>query len=244
MSDIFKYNLNDIIKQISLNETSWNSEKWKSLFHFINQEVLNDAFEKHDLVKSIFSEIGDIIVRKCKTLARVEKKMTEQQSNRENYFKVISDFIAVRIHCNVDQIKDKIDYIKSIVNLNDGSFYIRGSSIERQYGFFMDSNKFKDIVQYMYVYLEQIGYIIEFQIGSEFATQTFKIDSELRDDPNCGKVDLWNKDFYNDVKTYILNKANNIEFNDIEAKHNILIKANDIHENNISDELLAILNKI
>ena len=106
----------------------------------------------------------------------------------------------------------------------------------------MDNN-FKDIIQYVYVYLDQIGYIIEFQIGSEFATHSFTINSSLRDNPNCGKIDLWTEDFYDDVKTYILNKANNIEFNDIEAKHNILNKANDIHQNNTPNELLIILNK-
>jgi len=116
--------------------------------------------------------------------------MNEQQSNRKNYFKVISDFLAVRIDCDVNQIKDKIDYIKNIVTSNKGYFHIRSSSIERLYGFFMESNNFRDIVQYMYAYVEQIGYIIEFQIGSEFATETFKINSALRDDPNCGKVDL------------------------------------------------------
>lgn len=71
--------------------------------------------------------------------------MTEQSSNRENYFKVISDFLAVRIHCDVNQIKDKIDYLKEIVTSNKGYLHIKGSSIERPYGFFMDSD-FKDIV--------------------------------------------------------------------------------------------------
>ena len=239
----FKYNLKNIVKEISLNESNWNSEKWESLFDFIDQEVLTDAFEKHDLVKSIFPEISDIATRECKSIIRVNKKMIEQPFNKENYFKVISDFLAVRIHCDVNQIKDKIDYIKAIVTSNEGYFHIRGSSINRPYGFFRDS-KFKDIVQYLYVYLEQIGYIIEFQIGSKFATLSFKIHSALRDNPNCGKVDLWTKGFYNDVKTYILNKANNTMFNDIEAKHNIFIKANDIHQNNIPDDLLLILNKL
>ena len=241
----FKYNLDNFVKQITLDETTWNSEKWELLFLFINQEVLTDAFEKHNLITDIFPEIGEIIARKCKSMTRIEKKMTEQYLNRENYFKVISDFLAIRIHCNVNQIKDKIDYIKTIVISKGGYFHIRGSSVERPYGGFLDSNlNFKDIVQYMYVYLEEIGYVIEIQIGNEFATQTFTIDSELRDDPNCKKVDLWTKGFYDDVKSFILNKANNIEFNDVEAKNNILIKANDIHQNNIHDELLIILNNL
>jgi len=40
----FKDNLNNVVKQISLNELNWNSLEWKSLFTNINQVVLNDAF--------------------------------------------------------------------------------------------------------------------------------------------------------------------------------------------------------
>src|SRR5204862_7244585 len=119
---------------------------------------------------------NNMITRKCKSMKRVKNKILEQYPNRENYFKVVCDFLAVRIHCDVNQIKDKIDYIKNIVISNNGVFHIRGSSFDKPYGLFMDDN-FKDIVQYVYVYLDQIGYIIEFQIGQEFATHSFTINS-------------------------------------------------------------------
>ena len=239
--DNFKSNLSNIVKELSLDELNWSSEKWKSLS--IDQEILTDAFEKHSLIKVYFSEIGDIITRKCKSIKRVEKKKMEQIPNRENYFKVISDFLAVRIHCDVNQIKEKIDYLKTIIISNGGYFHVRGSSIERPYGFFLDNN-FKDIVQYVYVYLEKIGYIIEFQMGHEFATHSFVINSLLRDNPSCGKIDLWTDDFYADVKSFILNKANLLKFNEIDDKNKILMKANKIHNNNIPSDLLIILDKL
>src|SRR5204863_9228708 len=113
----FKRNLNDVVKEITLDESNWNSEKWKLLD--INQEILTDAYEKHDLVKSMFPEIDNMITRKCKSMKRVKNKILEQYPNRENYFKVVCDFLAVRIHSDVNQIKDKIDYIKNIVISNN-----------------------------------------------------------------------------------------------------------------------------
>lgn len=239
----FKCDLNNIIGELSLNESNWSFEKWKSLFEVITEEVLIDAFEKHDLVKETFSELKDMVTRNCKSIKRVEKKMTEQYPTKENYFKVVADFIAVRIHCQVNQIKDKIDYIKAIVHENKGSVYIRGASDDKPYGFFMDSDmKYKDITQYLYVYIEQIGYVIEFQIGHEFASYTFSIDSALRDNPDCGKVDLWNQGFYDYVKTQILNKAN-IVFED--NQFFLLIECSNIHNHeNIPNDLIDILVKV
>lgn len=241
----FKCDLSNIVEAISLNESNWSSEKWKSLFEVITEEVLIDAFEKHDLVKSTFPELKDMITRNCKSIKRVEKKKTEQYPNKENYFKVVADFLAVRINCDVNQIKDKIDYVKRIVMENEGVLHIRGSSENRPYGFFMDqallNQDFKDITQYVYVYIEKIGYVIEFQIGHEFASYTFSSDSALRDDKNCGQVDLWNKGFYGDVKTHILNKANNVEFNH-EDKGMLFIKCSDVHDHtNIPNELVDII---
>ena len=100
----------------------------------------------------------------------------------------------------------------------------------------MDTDKkFTDITQYLYVFIEKVGYPIEVQIGHEFASHTFKIDSALRDNPNCGKVDLWSKNFYGDVKNLILAKAN-INY--------MLAKAEKIHPNNVPEELQEILNKL
>jgi hypothetical protein len=225
--------LSDIINKVGLDESNWGNAEWKSLYEHITQDTLNDAFNTHNVLQKTFPEL-EMITRKCKSLKRVNKKMEEQNPYKINYFKVISDFIAVRIHCQVNQIKDKLDYITNIVNSYEGSkIYIRGSSIDQP------SGKYNDITQYAYVYMQEIGYIVEFQIGHEFAAYTFTTDSEIRDNPNCGEIDLWTDGFYNDVKKYILQ-----DNNDLITKNDILQKAEKIHNNIIPTDLLSILNRL
>ena len=231
-----------VVKELSLHESKWASEGWKKAWSGLNQEDLNDAFNQHGVVSAIFSDIGEITQRNCKSIARVEKKMTEQAPGRENFFKVVSDFVAVRVPCEVGEIQGKIDRIREIVLVNGGQIHIRGASNERPYGFFMSPDKkYADITQYVYVFLEKIGYPVEMQIGHKFASHTFTIDSALRDNKECGKVDLWSKNFYGDVKKYILDKANG----DMPgSKDAIMAKAMDLHQNNVPEELQTILSKL
>jgi hypothetical protein len=238
---IYKERLSSTVKELTLHESKWNAEGWKKAWIGIDQRVLNDAFDQHGLVRSIFSGLGEISTRPCKSAARVEKKMTEQAPGRENFFKVVSDFVAVRVHCEVNEIQGKIDRIREIV-LADGQVHVRGSSAERPYGFFMaPDKKYTDITQYVYVFLERVGYPIEFQIGHKFASHTFAIDSALRDSKECGKVDLWCKNFYSDVKKHILDKSNGENPGSKEA---IQAKAEDIHQGKVPEELQEILNKL
>lgn len=238
----YKVSLAEVVKQNTLSESNWRSEDWKKTWIGLNQDVLNDAFNQHGLVKDIFTDIGEIAQRNCKSLPRVEKKMTEQSQGRENYFKVVSDLVAIRINCDVSEIQGKIDFIREIVLADGGQIHIRGASDERPYGFFMNiEKKYTDITQYIYVFMEKVGYPIEFQIGHQFASHTFKIDSALRENKDCGLVDLWNKNFYSDVKKCILDKSNGL---DIGSKEEILAKAQDLHQNNVPGELQEILNKL
>lgn len=240
----FKANMTEVVRQTTLNESNWRSENWSNLWKDVDQNILNDAFEQHGTVQSIFQEIGEIIPRKCKSIARVEKKMTEQPNGRENYFKVLSDFVAVRIHCDVNQLPAKIDRIREIVLANDSQMHVRGSSTERPYGFCTNpqTKEFTDITQYVYIFIEKIGYPVEIQIGHEFASHTFTIDSALRDDKTCGKVDLWNQNFYSEVKNYILEKAN--DSSKPVDKSGIQNKAAAIHEDNVPADLQMILDKL
>ena len=113
------------VRELGLNEVNWKAEGWKNLWSQVNQEVLNDAFNQHGSIRLIFSGLGQIDARNCKNIVRVQKKMTEQPSGRENYFKVVSDFDAVRIPCDVTEIPEKIDRIKDIVLEQGGQMYIR-----------------------------------------------------------------------------------------------------------------------
>lgn len=237
----FKINLATTVQELTLDGSKWNSEKWKGAWGDISQEVLNDAFSQHGAVRSIFSGLGEIEQRNCKSLARVQKKVTEQAPGRENFFKVVSDFVAVRIPCEVSEIQGKIDHIREVVFAHEGIMHIRGESNVRPYGFFMTPDKkYSDITQYVYVFLDKVGYPIEFQIGHEFAAHTFTIDSALRDNPTCGKVDLWKNDFYSNVKTYLLDTANG----EVKSKDALLIQAADLHQGTIPEGLKAILHKM
>ncbi|MBA3236958.1 MAG: hypothetical protein H0T62_01230 [Parachlamydiaceae bacterium] len=238
----FKECLVNVVNETTLNETNWRSENWKKPWAFLNQNVLNDAFEKHNLIESLFQEIGNIIPRNCKSISRVEKKKIEQRTGSENYFKVVSDLVAARIFCNVNEIQPKIDQFRKIVLENHGQMHVRGASDERPYGFFMNSEKeYTDITQYIYIFLEKVGYPIEIQIGHEFAAYTFSIDSALRDNPTCGKVDLWDKNFYGLVKKYILNEANNQISG---SKDDINAVCEEIHKGDVPLELQKILSNI
>jgi hypothetical protein len=63
----------------------------------------------------------------------------------------------------------------------------------------------------------------------------------LRDNKECGLVDLWNQNFYGDVKKYILDKSNG---ENPGSKDAIQAKAAIIHENNVPQKLQEILNQL
>lgn len=243
MTEQFKSDLKQVVKTESLDSGNWKSESWLKLIHNVSQDILNDAFNQHDKLCDIFDDttyvMGDeihIVPRKCKKISRIHKKTEEITEKGGEYFKVLSDFIAGRIHCEVREIPGMVDKIKSIVNDHNGTYYVKGSNEEHPYGWCKRDGKYTDITQYIYVYIEEIGYPIELQIGHEFASLTFTIDSALRDDKDCGMVDLWTDDFYGKVKSYLLMKAN--------LKKDILTTVTKIHNGRIPPELGHLLNKM
>jgi len=232
-----------VVSNESLNSKNWKSDVWKSLASKIDQDVLNDAYNQHSSVKTIFNSIGTIIPRKCKKMSRIALKTAEVSERGGEYFKVISDFVAGRIHCKVEEIPSKIDELIQIVKDKNGYMYVRGESEYNKYGFSMCGNEHTDITQYIYVYLEDVGYVTELQIGHEFATYTFTVDSMLRDDPECGRVDLWKDGFYGRVKNIILKQANNVKLEPGE-KYEMLDDAQYMHDFKLPQDLKTILNKI
>ncbi len=240
MLEKFRSMLRNTVLNESLNASNWKSNSWKELADNLNQEILNDAFSQMENASIILQPVGTLIPRKCKQMTRITKKINEVGQRGGEYFKVLSDLVAGRIHCDVTEIPTKIDMINNIVNERNGLIYIRG---DLPYGFCMKGDQFTDITQYVYVYLDDVHYPIELQIGHEFASHTFTIDSALRDNPNCGLTDLWSGGFYNEVKQYILDKANG---KPIAAgrKYDIFEKANDLHKYNVPDDLKIILDKL
>lgn len=244
MSETFKNSLKQTIQKNTLNASNWKADSWRLLIQYVNQDILNDAFAQHDKLKNMFGSIGTIVPRKCKQMSRIGQKTDEVRERGGEYFKVLSDFIAGRNHCEITAIPDKIDKIREIVKNHNGTVYVRGESEERPYGFCMDKDKkFTDITQYAYVYVGEIGYPVELQIGHEFASYTFTNDSALRDNPECGAVDLWKDGYYNMVKTYLLNKANGVP---IVAgnKYDIWDRGFQLHNYKVPDEFKGILERL
>jgi len=238
MIGTFRNKLRGVVVKQSLNITNWKSEAWKDLLVDLNQDILNDAFLQLPKVISIFEPVGLVIPRKCKQMSRITKKVDEVSNRGMEFFKVLSDFVAGRIHCRIDEMPSKIDSIKKIVTMYGGIYYLRGEDETRPYGSCMKDNMFTDITQYMYIFLDDVHYPIELQIGHEFASYTFTIDSALRDDPKCGLVDLWTNGFYDMVKKYLFAKANKEDVSGL--KHDIWDMAFNIHGDYISDEFTGI----
>lgn len=183
------------------------SNRWTETLDLIDQDVLTDAFSQIDQVKQIYW--SDIQSRTCKRMARVEKK--KQIPSLDFAFKANSDFLAFRIPCHPHEIENIMFNIISITVENQGQSHVRGKIRNEE-------DQLIDIVQFVYVFLPQIGYIIEFQVGHPFAFYTFRLDTHLRNLRKEGvdtshMIDLWStKDgedwqacFYIQVRNRILN---------------------------------------
>lgn len=212
--DTFKKNILDTVRRLTLDESNWGCSDWQDLFPAITQEILNDAFAQHKTVQTIFASTALLAPRSAKTMARIEQKIQILPPEKASYYKILSDFVAVRLNCKLEEIANKIEVIRAIVLEKGGFLYIRRSWSSPDQPSFHNGKKFTDIIQFVYAYLPEVGYPIEFQIGSIFAAHTFTIDCALRDNPACGKVDLWTENFYERVRAYILEKANGQETTD------------------------------
>ena len=237
---LFKEKLAQVVERTPLED--WGSENWNGLLDEINEEVLNDAFKQYAFVRRLFSNIGPLIERPCKTMARIEKKRPIERE-KGKYFPVLCDFMSIRVNCKVSEIEEKIDRIKETVLHNGGKMYVRGTSDQLPYGFFMGRERvYTDITQYVYIFLPKVGYPVEFQIGHEFASYAFTVSSAIRDGVGAGKADLWRENFYEDVKRHILDQANGSRSS--VTRETIEDKAYRIHEDNIPADLQGILNRI
>lgn len=197
----YKHRLSEIAP-IFMNPNGLSDIKWKQLIDNVDQSVLDDAISKQKDVMKMLSSVN-LIPRLPKKMERINVK--KNQVN-QMWFKVVSDFLAFRINTNVTTIPSTIIDVQTQLFNNDRSarFYNKGSCY--------NDNKYTDIVQYFYAYMPVIGHVVEFQVGHELAAYTFKIDSALRDDPECKEVDLWTDGVYGILKNRILEDANNQEY--------------------------------
>ena len=164
------------------------------LADYITQDVLHDAHVNALALASQFHvETGiTLAVRTEKKLERVQAKLKHNTA-----FKANCDFMAFRLNCNVAYIQNMVDIVYTFCKNNYGSMFQR-NYIQN------DAGQYTDIVTYVYAYIPRYKYIIEFQIGHPFASYVFARDSAIRDNKDCGLIDLWDNDFYSHVKSVVL----------------------------------------
>ena len=212
--------LSKIVRKCGL--SNYGNE-WGQLYEHINQNVLNDA---HNLSQHIYQYYYplELIPRKCKTIDRIKTKHSEKKRDKE--FKVNSDFIAFRVKVSEPtNIPAVIEYIANKTNEIGGVYHIRNPII--------NNNKLTDIIQYIYVYLPIVGYIMEFQVGHPLSMFVFSIDSKIRDGEKL--VDLWNNNFYSNLVKHILGEITYDYSNEVKKLY---------CDNDIPSELTAILQKL
>lgn len=232
----YRNTLAQVVKNQTLHADNWKNPEWKVVSEKVTQEVLDDAFAHGKVLAEVLSTAGgELRLRNCKTIERVGDKQKQIVSEP---IKHVNDFVAARIICPVKDIPQAVDAIRKMVLEEKGQIYVRGENENKPYGFCKDGDQFKDITQYVYIFLERIGHIAEVQIGEEFAAHTFTIDSARRTQPKL--VSLWNKDFYDTFKQHLLDKANGKATG---AKETIINLANEIHDGKVPSELESIMER-
>ena len=180
------------------------AQEWTSLVPLINEEVLQEAHQAGTVYSELFVKQGlKPIQRPKKTMTRITIKSSVKRPDVP--FKTNSDLCAFRFETSdVSKIKPTMSLIEDSIRQAGGLFFIR-NSIETD-------GKLNDIVQFAFVFVPEIGYIAEIQVGHPFAMCTFHRDSTIRNKRIAGEstddiVDLWDNDFYGHVKAKILDPS-------------------------------------
>lgn len=206
---------------------------WFDVFHNVDQATLSHAHRQMNKFVDTCAQHGlSLTTRPEKQLSRIQEKHRAAQANlpRAGFvddFKVVSDFMAGRDYCNITDIQSHVDTFKKLANEQGGWCVVRGEGKDT-FGAHQKEGVLKDIVQYVFVFLPDMGHVTECQIGHQLAGVTFTIDSFLRD--NKGKIpesdlpiDLWgNKEagtnLYGSVRDYLLLQANEPTSVDLAAR--------------------------
>lgn len=138
---------------------------WDPLNDLITEEVLKGAYEAG---KKVSYPGLELVARDCKTMERINVKKAMVRPDLG--FKTNCDFMGFRVFTK--DIKDIPSVVNTIVEENKkvGNPYLVRENL---YG--------PDVVQYMYVYHADLGFLAEYQIGHPFAVLKFKHDSAIRD---------------------------------------------------------------
>ncbi len=191
---MYKAVLEEIVTHTHLDDL--DAPEWKNLFEHVSQDVLNDAFTHTESLIEMFKPLK-LEPRKCKKYERVIKKKTENKKYNKD-FKINSDFLAFRIKVSEPHnIHAIIDKISQIIVSNNGFWHLRTQIHNEQ-------KEPENIIQFIYGYIPEIGYIMEFQVGHPFSMYVFSVDSKMRDNENAPIENFWKNDFYSEMKRSIL----------------------------------------
>ncbi len=136
---------------------------------FLN--ILNSPLK----VTAVIVHIEYPVVRRTeKTMKRIDvkKAMTGRQ---DLGFKTNCDLMAFRIFTNPESINTVTRNVALTEEQKGNKVRVRSSIQNRETG------EIVDIIQYMYVYHKDLGYLAEYQIGHPFAPWKFDHDSAYRD---------------------------------------------------------------
>ncbi|AYV75298.1 MAG: hypothetical protein Terrestrivirus1_172 [Terrestrivirus sp.] len=187
-------------------------------FSFISEEVLSDAHTSTSKFVDLFKGTDlTFVSRPKKSLERVNEKFSgglarydAGKGGADFFFKVISDFSAVRVSVKASNVYEAVEKIQQVIRDNGGVYRVRNHITEVD-----ESGKpkvgaaMKDIILYMFAFVPSTGYVVEMQIGSPFASKTFEIDSVIRGMRSRKEsienvIDLWNDDTYSKISAEIL----------------------------------------
>lgn len=215
---------------------------YSQLTENICQDVLDEANKMSNQFVIDYKEKNnyEIIARPAKKMERIIIK--KQYNKPDIHFKVNSDFSAFRINTKINDITNKLDDLENYFKNINGLFFLRNPIIKDNNDFYLLKNyddfnsKYKDIVVYAFAYHPKYKYIMEFQVGHEFASYVFTRDSYLRDHKNTELIDLWKNNFYEKVKNKILG---------VNTEINLLDELNNLYDGkSIEPELYKIIEKI
>ncbi|MCD6027397.1 MAG: hypothetical protein K0R08_1916 [Solimicrobium sp.] len=245
---------------------------WKEIHANLSDEFLEDASSATHKFSDICMNVGITLneIRPTKSMQRITtkfegiRKYAESSGKSPNYFKVVSDFAGATVYCSVNEIENTVAKFQDLAKTSGGWCAVRGLG-QDPYGYHKKDDEYKDILQYLFVYLPEVGHVVEIQVGHPFGRETFKRDSFLRENKSKLSedqlpVDLWGdfnvatqkseNNLYGEVKQYLLLQANQPSHPDLpQIKDHCIGIANNLFGSHrerqpMSKELRAMLEKL
>eukprot|EP00172_Hildenbrandia_rubra_P004307 Plantae.Rhodophyta-Hildenbrandia_rubra.ctg844.p2 GENE.Plantae.Rhodophyta-Hildenbrandia_rubra.ctg844~~Plantae.Rhodophyta-Hildenbrandia_rubra.ctg844.p2 ORF type:complete len:260 (+),score=68.23 Plantae.Rhodophyta-Hildenbrandia_rubra.ctg844:2777-3556(+) len=210
MEDVTKYKdtLRELVTEHGLQDKlRW--ENYEKLHEFITVDVLKDAVESMDIFKTMLLPLKEEFPS-CELAFRPRAKGMERvQRKRETCepFKVVNDFAAMRVIPAISCWPSRVMYdvrrwIIGVVEKKEGGVY--GCKVVDEDDLYDGVTKVsKDITDVLYVYLPEVGHVIECQILHPFAEYVFVYNSAKR---NKFFKRLFEEGLYGKVKDCILKK--------------------------------------